>query len=1021
MNITKIAINNKPLFAALVVAAVLMGITDYNSMSRDDMPPFLIRAASVVTTFPGASPARVEELVTDKIEKIIQEIPEVDYINSESRTGLSIVTIMIKDSESDLRPIFDNIRRKVEEVEPNLPSDTSVRVDDEMGDVFGILLGLVGEGYSPSELKDIADEIRDGLIKIPDAAKVEIAGEQEERVFIEYDDAKLALLGLSKKSVEQVITQTNILFPGGDIRLEDERVLLEPTGSFASLEALGKTIISPDNSDDIIQLGDVTTIYRAHVDPARTLVRINGEQGLVLGVSLKEGGNIITLGHQVEQKINEYLETYPIGIDLFRVASQDQVVEKSVDDFLNNLIQSVVIVLATMFIFLGFRTGIVVSALIPATIVVTFLVMSKLGLGLNKVSLASLIIALGMLVDNAIVMSEAIMVKMESGLKAVEATIAAAMELMVPLLTSSLTTIAAFLAFYLAESTMGEIMGQIFVVVAIALISSWVLSLTIIPLLAIRFIRIDPAKKQKRGVFDRLTESYSTLLRAGLRRPKSVCLIIAILFLGSLAAFTRIPFVFFPQSERPLVSANLELPLGTDIRRTDAVVKEIEAFIKKNLLAKDNEEGGITSWSTYIGEGAPKYDLGYTPPESSPNAAHILMNTTDDAANQRVIDMLNRFCFDSFPDLTATIDRLAEGGGSATPVAIRIAGKDAKTLSHIMEQVKVRLTKIPGTRNVTDDWGVWGKKLVVTMDNTRTRLAGLTNQEVATALQTALSGSTVDNFREGDKEIPIVMRSRLGETMTINRLETLPIFSQAKQVSVPLKQVADIGVTWQATKVLRRDLYKTMTVSCNLGKNVTAKEITDQIKPWLEKQQQGWGPGYTYELGGDAENSSKSMGAVAENLPLSGFIIVLLLIAQFNSFKKPSIVLMTIPLGLIGVSAGLILCGSTFGFMAFLGLISLSGIVINNAIVLLDRIKIETDLMEDRPGAAIINAGVQRFRPILLTTATTTFGLVPLWIGGGILWRPMAITIIFGLLFATVITLIFVPVLYRLFYRVQPE
>jgi len=432
------------------------------------MPPFLIRVVSIVTSFPGASPERVENLVSDRIEKVAQEIAEVDYITSESRTGISIVNVYIKESEFDLRPIFDNLRRKVEGIEGQLPEGTSVIIKDELGDVFGIIVGLTADGYTQAEMKEIADDIRDGLIKLPDAAKVEINGIQKEKIYVEFDDARLANLGLTKKKLQGLISATNIIFPGGDIQVGTRRIILEPTGSFESLQDLKNIIVSSAGST-IIRLGDVTKISRGYEEPKKRITKINGKSGLAIAVNLKAGGNIILLGVQVDAKLDEYREIYPHGVEIERVASQDVVVDSSVRNFMNNLIQAVVVVLVVMLLFLGLRTGLVVASLIPVTMVTTLLVMSILGVGLNKVSLASLIIALGMLVDNAIVVSESIMVRMEKGVKAFDAAIESAKELMIPLLTSSLTTGAAFMAFFLAESVMGEIMGQIFVVVTVTL------------------------------------------------------------------------------------------------------------------------------------------------------------------------------------------------------------------------------------------------------------------------------------------------------------------------------------------------------------------------------------------------------------------------------------------------------------------------------------------------------------------------------------------------------------------------
>ncbi len=1028
MNITELAIKNRALVLSFLVIIVISGVSVFNEMPRDDMPPFLVRYVNIVTQFSGASPERVEMLVTDKIEKVIQEIPEIDHIKSESRTGISIVTIAIQDSEMVLRPIFDTIRRKVESVQSQLPDGVTPKVDDEIGDVFGMLIGITGSDYTYAELKEIADDVRDGLIKIPNAAKVEIVGSQQEQVFIEYDDAKLATFGLTKAHIQNLIGTKNIIFSGGDIRLDRERIILEPSGNFEGIDDLKKTLLPIKDKSNLVYLGDVTHIYRGYKNPPSEIVRINGDKGLVLAISLKKGGNIIKLGQHIDQNLDKYKEVYPIGIDFHRVAYQDTVVDKSVKDFIGNLGQSLCVVMFVMLIFLGFRTGMVVASLIPATIVLTLLIMSLIDVGLNKVTLASLIIALGMLVDNAIVVTESIMVKMEDNKNAINAAIESSKELMIPLLTSTMTTSAAFVSFFLAASVMGEIMGNIFIVVSIALISSWFLSLTLVPLLAIFFIKVKNKHDilvEKSGnspslsIFDRMQRAYGRLLVFNLKVPYVIIIGTVALFILSLKLFGFLPFIFFPDSDRPLISANIELPVGTAIEKTDAVVKKIEAYIRKNLVVGDQRSEGIINWSSYIGQGAPKYDLGYSPPESAPYSAHILMNTTSDSINQHIIDKVYQFCFVNFPDISAQVSRLKSGGGSSDPVAIRILGDSPETLYRIVDRIKEKLASISGTKNVKDNWGMRTKKFVIRIDPLKVHMAGITNTDVATSLKTFLTGAKVGSYREGDKTLPIMMRNEKDISHNIGKLESLSIFAQESGISVPLKQVAEIEIAWEASKVKRRDLYRTITVTSDLVSGQTAAAVIAQIKPWLEKQKQAWEPGYTYNLGGESEDSAKAMGAVIKYLPLSFIVIVLLLIGQFNSFRKPLIVLLTIPMGLIGVIFGLLGTGSYFSFLGFLGVISLSGVVINNGIVLIDRIKIEQEVFKRSPIDAIVEAALQRFRPILLTTATTSLGLIPLWLGGGEMWEPMAIGIIFGLLFATVLTLLFVPVLYKLFFRIK--
>ena len=1023
MNLTQIAIENNRVTIVVLLVVALLGLVGYRTMPRDSMPPYTLRFASVVASFPGAGPERVEALITSKIEEVAQELPELKTVASESRTGLSVVSVELKQEvpPDELQAVWDRLRRKIETIRSDLPEGIygpEVK-DDGIGVVYGIVIGLTGDGFTFSELETYAKDLRDDLIKLPDAAEVQISGIQEERIYLQFNDARLAELGLSAQKIKNSIASTNIVFSGGEVSLEDERLVLEPTGSYAGLEDLGRTLIAVGKGGSVY-LGDITRIVRAYETPQQRLVKINGQPGLSLSVALSEGANIIKLGQEIDQLVARHQARLPLGITFNRVASQDFEVEKSVANFTNNLLQSVAIVLLSMLVFLGLRTGLVVASLIPMTIVATLFIMGVLDIGLNQVSLAALIMALGMLVDNAIVVSEAIMVKMEKGTDAKEAAIESARELAVPLLVSSLTTSAAFLSFFLAASIMGEMMGPLFSVITIALLSSWLLSLTMVTLLAVFFIRVkqQASQSEKSTFIGRLNGQYKELLLKALERPYSFMGIIAGLFVLSLFGFGFLPFIFFPDSERNLLTVNLNLPLGTKIETTAARVERLESYIADSLLVSTHRQRGVTDWATFVGEGPPSYDLGYQPGEANSGYAHILLNTSSGDDNQWVIDRLDDFCFRSFPDAEIRVSRLA-GGGGGSDVAVRITGPDPNELFGLADHIKQRLNEISSAQNIGDDWGPKIKKVVVDIDQSKTQNAGLTNQDIALSLQTALTGFNTGAFREGDQSLPIVLRNESSQDVDVRQLESINIYAQGSGKNVPLGQVAQIVPQWQLAKIKRRDLYRTLTVTCDAKSGFTAQDITDEFVPWLKEDSKSWQQGYRYELGGESEQSGDAMSAVVAKLPLSGFIILALLIVQFNSFRKTFIVLSTIPLGLIGVIVGLLIFRSFFGFFAFLGLISLAGIVINNAIVLIDRVQIELDQSGRASIEAIVAAAQQRFRPILLTTCTTTLGLIPLYLGGGLMWEPMAVAIMVGLLFATVITLLFVPVLYKILFAVK--
>ena len=1023
MDLTRYAVENKVVtFVALFVIA-MSGYSAYNNLPRAEDPGFLIRFALVTSQFPGASPERVELLVTDKLEKAIQEIPEVEHVTSESRTGLSIVTVEVKESVTELRPVWDNLRRKVDRAARELPDGVRPVVNDEYGDVFGTVVALTADGFSYAELKSIADQVRDQLLMIEDVAKVDIHGVQDERVFVEYDNARLAELGLSAGQLQGILQSSNIIISGGSIDTGVERITLEPTGNFDSIEAIRRTVITLPQTGAVVFLGDIATVYRGYIDPPRSRVRAGGQPALALAVSMREGGNIIQLGADVQAELARLEARYPVGVAFDVVSFQPEVVDRSVNSFIVSIGQAVAIVLLCMLLFLGLRTGFVVASLIPMAILMTLMLMEYFSIGMDKVSLAALIIALGLLVDNAIVMSEAILVRLEAGEERKAAVLASARELRVPLLVSSLTTISAFLPIVLAESMVGEYTAPLAQVIAITLTSSWLLAITMIPLLCLLFIKV---KKKKQAAataneFDtRFYRSYRKGLLLLVKRPLVTVVGAFVLLFGTLMLFRFVEQSFFPDSQEVLFTGEFELPYGTSFGYTETVVREIEQFMIDELEVRDGREG-IRNWVLFVGDGAPRFSLGYTPAQPRTGYAALIANASTFATQAEAIRRLQTFVEVNYPEIDITLERLAAGPGGGTPVEVRLFGDDKDVLFRLARQVKDRLAGMRGTRNITDNWGQQTKKLIVAINDTRARRAGVTNQDIAVSLQTALSGYETTEYRESSRTIPVVLRSEASDRENIGKLESINVYAQGSGQNVPLAQVADVGVAFEPSKILRRDRSKALTVSSDLDENadVTAFDIAAELESWLAEQQAAWPVGYTYEIGGESESSAEANQSINEKLPVAGLLILLLLVGQFNSLRKPIIILLTIPLGLIGVVVGLLITREPFGFMTLLGVISLAGIVINNAIVLIDRIQIEMEENGYPPARAVIEAGQRRLRPILLTTVTTVGGLLPLWFGGDPLFVSMAVAILFGLLFATLLTLGFVPALYSLLFRVR--
>ena len=1024
MNLTQFSIDKNRITLTVLTTIILMGLVLYQSLPRDSMPPYTVRVATIVTQFPGASPERVELLVTDKVEKVSQELPELKEVSSTSRTGLSVVTVTLKDEvqPEDLQAVWDRLRRKLSSLE-GLPQNIFPFLDDDgIGEVYGVAIGLTSDGYSYAEMKDYADDMKDDLIKLESAAKVEIGGAQDERVFVEFDNAKLKEYGLSASKLQASIASTNILSSGGEINVEDERIILEPTGNFNSVDDIRKMLIPVGDGTQMVYLSDITKITKGYKEPSTQIVRVNSKNAISLHVNLKEGANIIALGEEINLVIDKWQSRLPVGLEITRLASMDTYIDFKIDAFIVNLLQSIVIVLIVMLLFLGLRSGLVIASLVPIVVITTLMIMGVIGIGLNQVTLAALIMALGMMVDNAIVVAETIMVKMEQGKSAKDAAIESCSELFTPLLISTLTTSAAFLAFYLAESSMGDIVGPIFVVISIALLSSWIMALTVITLFCYLFLKIIPKSEKKPSFIDKIINTlkvyYKDLILWALSNKWKVIIVIFASFFVSLLGFGKIPFVFFPDSDRNLITVDINLPQGTKIERTSDIVLAVENYIIDSLQVTENRANGVLDWSSYIGKGPESYDQGYSPDEANSSYAHMLVNISDAIYNNDMINRIDNFCFNNFPDGEIKVGSLGSGGGG-TPIEIKVSGESPDELAKISESIKLKLSQTSGTKNVKDDWGPKSKKFVIDIDQNRAQLAGITSQDIATSLQTVLDGFTTGEYREDDKSIPIVMRSDVSQQQSLESLETLNIFSQNSGKSVPLLQVAKIVPQWQYSKIRRLDIKRTINVSSELKSDGNASFITSEMKPWLEEQVKLWPEDYSFSFGGDAENTAENMGAVLKYLPLSGFIILLLLIIQFNSIRKMAMVTLTIPLGIIGVVIGLLVFQQPFGFMPFLGVISLAGIVINNAIVLIDRIEVEENTLKRSTQDAIIAACLQRFRPILLATFTTVLGLIPLYLSGGEMWEGMAISIMVGLLFGTVITLLFIPSFYSILFKVN--
>ncbi|WP_034642151.1 efflux RND transporter permease subunit [Desulfovibrio inopinatus] len=1010
MNLAAWCIKNDRTAFALFALILLAGMMSFVSISRSEDPDFTIRVAVIVTPFPGAAPKRVEELVTDKIEEKIREMPQVKNIQSQSMTGVSVVRVEFQHRYKDMGPIWQKMRNKVDDAAALLPPEAGrPQVNDEYGDVYGILIAVTGSEYSMRELKDVADNARDILKKVKGVGKVERVGVIDERVFVEFSNARLAEFGFTPYQLAAAIDTQNAITPGGDVIDGPERIGIEPTGVITNLDELRNLSLRLPGKDYGVALSDVASISRGYVDPPDTLVRYNGQPAILLGISMVKGGNIMELGERVTTALQTVESETPLGIDLNVFMYQPEHVERAVSDFMMNLLESFGFVFVVMLIFAGWRIGLIAGSLVPMAMLACLALMPMFDVGLQRISIASLIISLGILVDNGVVVSENILVRLVSGQDRYAAVTEAVQELWMPLMAASLTTIFAFLPIPLAQSEVGEYCASIFVVVTLTLGASWLLSLTMVPMLCYRFLKPKVITEHPDSMLMRF---YRWILGLALRNKTLFLLFVGVACAVAIWGFQFVPKMFFPPNERPQLLIDFWQPYGTDVMETSRRAALLEEF-----LLQDPETKSVGS---FVGFGGPRWDLTLFLEEQNTSLATMVVNTKTIDGVDGLLERADQHLKRTFPDASYSLKKLMNGPPVGAAVQIRLSGEDIPSLYRIRDRIAALLKERSDITRVWDDWGEWTKKLVLNVDQERGRKAGLSSEDIALSMMTETTGLHASDYREGDTIIPILLRSEQSLRHEPDRLVGLNVYAQNAGAgawhSVPLLQVADPELVWQPSNIRRRDQTRTITIKADVAAGAFASQVLADVAPQIDamRSQPDWPTGFFVEYGGEHEKSDESQASINANMPLAMGLLVLTLIAQFNSLRRPIIILLTLPPMICGITAGMLLTNAPFGFMAMLGMISLLGIIVNNAIMLIDRIEILRGQGMSVADAVYL-AAQQRVRPILMTTITTVIGMLPLSLQGGEMWRPMANCIISGLSFATVLTLLLCPVLYMVF------
>ena len=1009
MNLSAWALQHRTLtlFAMLAVAAA--GIWAYLALGRAEDPPFTIKQMVIVADWPGASADEMMREVTDRIERKLEELPYLDYTQSYSEPGHATITVSLKDSTppGKVPDLWYQVRKKVGDIQPTLPPGVQGPFfNDEFGDVFGIVYAMTGDGFTLPQLKHVAEDVREQLLAVPGVGKIDLIGTQDERVYLDFSYRKLAELGLTAQDVFAAVQRENSVVAGGFVDTPHDRIYVRTSGAVDAPAALAALPVQVHGR--LVPLRDLVTIRRGTVDPPVATMQFDGRPALGLAISMSDGGNILDLGRALAARVAQIAPTLPLGVHMARVNDQSQVVAKDVGDFQESFLEALSIVLLISFLSLGWRAGIVVAISVPLVLAGVLVGMKLLGIDLQRISLGAMIIALGLLVDDAIIAVETMTVKLEEGWDRLRAGSFAYTSTAFPMLTGTLVTAAGYLPIGLAQSSTGEYTRDIFRVVGMALILSWFVAVLFVPYLGASLLPQPKPHAAQHNVYDTWTYNrFRRVVAWCVRRRWIVIGGAVVAFVVSVAGFTRVPQQFFPASDRLEVMVDMRLPEGSSFAATASDVAKLEAVLRKSA--------GIASYVVYAGSGSPRFFLASSPELTNPNYAQFVINMKTVPAREKLLAKLTALTDSgAFPDVRLRASRLELGPPVGYPVQFRIVGPDPMELRRIAGAVQTVMRANPHIRNVSDNWGNPSKVVDVEVDQDKARLLGLSSEDIATTLQTLQQGSTITQYREGTDLIPVVARADARERQDLAGLADADI-TAADGHAVPLGQVARISYGLEQPTLWRRNRTPMLIVRGDIADATQAPVVTAQILPRLAALKASLPVGYRIETAGAVEESAKGQSSVNAEMPLMVLVMLSLLMVQLQSFGRMAMVLLTAPLGLIGVTAALLATGAPFGFVAMLGFIALAGIIMRNSVILVDQI--EQDIGAGlAPAAAIVEATVRRARPILLTAVAAILGLVPLAFSA--FWGPMAIAIMGGLLSATLLTLCFVPALYAAWMRV---
>ncbi|MEK1972075.1 multidrug efflux RND transporter permease subunit VmeV [Vibrio parahaemolyticus] len=1016
MNIAEYSIKNKVISWLFIVILAIGGVTSFLELGRLEDPAFTIKDAMIVATYPGATSKEVEEELTYSLEKEIRKLPYIDRITSTSSNGMSQIMVSMKMDygPDELPQIWDEMRRKINDLQPTLPQGVqSLQIIDDFGDVYGVMLMLTGDDYDYVELKRYADHLRREIELVDGVGKVDIAGDQQEMLFVEISLDRLASLNLDMNVVSGLLNQQNNVVSAGEVMVNGESLVIRPSGTLNTVQALENLIIHGRDTGNLIRLKDVATITRGIQEKPGNMILFNGKKAINIGISFASGVNVVEVGERLNAELSSLESIKPAGLDMSYFYNQAQEVDDSVKAFVISLAEAVAIVIIVLLFTMGLRSGVIIGVVLLLTVFGTFILMNYNNIELHRISLGALIIALGMLVDNAIVVVEGILVGLKKGRTKVQAAVDIVKQTQWPLLGATVIAITAFAPIGLSQDATGEFMGSLFWVLCFSLFLSWVTAITLTPFLADLLLKEE--EKDMNGEDEDpykgwLFVVFGALLKFSLRfRWMTVAAMVALL-VGAVIAFGNVKQQFFPPSNTPMFYVDMWMPEGTDIRQTIKQAEKVESYIR--------QQDDIDFVSVSIGQGLQRFALTYQPEKSYEAYAQFQVRTTDRDNMFKLLHKLDDNLAKTFDEPTFQFKLMEFGPSPASKIEARITGPDPKVLRELAVQVEDILHTDPGARNIRHDWRERTKELVPVFNESKARRLGISKEDLSSTLQMAFGGSTFGVLRDGTHTLPIMMRLPEAERVDFESLQNVKIWSPSLQTYIPVDQIIDgVELDWSEPLIQRRDRKRTLTVLADhdVLSDDTAASLFARVQPKVMALHIP--EGYEITWGGEYESSKDAQEGLFGSLPMGYLLMFIITILLFNSIKKPLVIWFTVPLSIIGVAFGLLTTNMPFSFTAFLGLLSLSGMILKNGIVLLDQINLELESGKD-PYLAIVDSAISRVRPVSMAALTTILGMIPLVFDA--FFGSMAITIMAGLGFATVLTLIVVPVMFAILFRIKP-